>query len=182
VTSRGHPATADLPVMTGRVGRIGSGARTGRSTPVLAATTGNVATLDRASLARLGQNALRARQARPVGRAVARPAGARRTGAGQARRGQAQRGRPEPDRAGAVLSALDMTETAGALRVAAGRAGAPTSVAEAASAAEMRREVLAVPIRGRIGTVATARLHGRIASATARVASCGFRTALLLIS
>jgi hypothetical protein len=53
---------------------------------------------------------------------------------------------------------------------------------EARHEVEAGREVLAVPIRGRIGTVATARLHGRAASATARVASCGFRTVLLLIS
>jgi|SRR5450755_1557754 hypothetical protein len=189
---------ADLLVMTGRASPIGSGARTGRSTAALAAMTGNAATLDRAGPARLGRNALQASQARPVGRAAARPTGARRTGAVppgagpaqrvQEQRVQEQRDRPEPDRAGAVLSALDMSETADAQRVAADRAVAPTSVAEAASAAAARheveagREVLAVPIRDRIGTVATARLHGRAASATVRVASCGFRTVLLLIS
>jgi len=60
---------------------------------------------------------------------------------------------------------------------------AAASGAEAASAAaaHLAAEAVhgaAVPIRGRIETVATVQQQGRTVSATAKAASCGFRTAI----
>lgn len=183
VTSRGYVTTAEPPVL---LAGSGKGTRTGRrSMAPRAAIPGHVATTGRAAHARPNHKALGVREASPAGRVTAALAGAPRTAAVPAGPGRALLGLAVPGRAEAALSVPGSTAIAGARILAADRAVAPATAVQVRLAAEAPREELAVHerpaavlIRGRIEIKATS----RPASATARAASCGFRTALPLIS